>query len=621
MATRSTEQSVVPKSGERPGHLRASIKSVARNARRWQEEIRARASSEDRVLACAAIVLAVLAAFGLRAFRLGVSYEISQDEIDYLLVSHGVLQTLWPVGRLGPFYLHPPGFFFMEAAYIKLFNINGDLISQIYGVRYLNAAIGALSAGALLWLGRRLAGWPAGIAAAAIFALEPFCIKITSRNFLEGPTVLWVLLGYGVLFSALARGEEHRSVSHRSVSWRRAVAAGVLFGLALLTKEASVSVTLLPLGICFALGWALPRIRSALVGLVALLVYAPYPAITYAIGDLGIFLDQKSVGVSRVMGLIPDFTGYNQQGGPSFLGAVVSKLDEFATTYVLLATGALAVGVLLLTDLGRTPARRLMVSWTSSAYAFLGYSIFFGTLEEHYFYYVVVSSILTTTVTTAIVLRRMRAGDSIWWARARQRGRLVLEAGAVFSVTLALWSASVWVMVHTVPDNGYQRVMSYVEDLPEGSSVAVTSTTGELLMEDAVGRTSYDRVYRSVTTLRAANIDYVIINVELVKEGWKEPPPETYRWVRDHGQLVYGFKGGRGTEEIIGVWRLQDRTEGDTPAPDLGGEGGGVSPWVGPAFLVLIATNVGVYFVLRRMQRQLLENEKVHLRLWWPDRQ
>src|SRR3712207_7400849 len=47
---------------------------------------------------------------------------------------------------------------------------------------------------------------------------------------------------------------------------------------------------------------------------------------------------------------------------------------------------------------------------------------------------------------------------------------------------LVLWSAYVWVMLHTVPDNGYQRVASYVEQLPEGSRVAVTSQTAELLI-------------------------------------------------------------------------------------------------------------------------------------------
>jgi hypothetical protein len=621
---RSAEQSVVPKGGERPRHLRASIRSAATNARRWQEKVRARASSEDRILACEAIVLAILVAFALRAFRLEVSWDIFVDELYYLQLSQAVSHTLWPVGPLGPFYLHPPGFFFVEAAYIKLFGISGDLIHQIYGVRYLGAAFAGLSAGALLWLGRRLAGWPAGISAAAIFALEPFCIKMNSYNMLDTPTVLWVLLGYGVLFSALVRGEERWPVSRR-----RTVASGVLFGLALLTKEVSAFVTLLPLGICFVLGWALPRTRSALAGIVALIVYAPYLAIVYVRGDWANFVYQKSAGVSRLAGLV-QITGFNQRGGPSFLDAIISRLSEFATTYVLLATGAVAVCVLLLTDLGRTPARRLLVSWTSSAYAFLAYAMVFGTLEEQYFYYLDIPCILTTTVTTALLLEKMRARDAGRYPDGAPRRmhavrlrRLAPEAAvAVFVVVLVFWNACVWIGVHTVPDNGYQRVASHVEELPEGSRVAVTDETPKLLKIEHVR----GGLYKSVRALRADSIDYVVIDSYLVTKGYKKPPPEVYRWVKSHGRLFYGFKDR--SSSLLGVWQLQDRAKGATPAVEVAGGGGVVIPWLELIFLCLIAISLAISFFLMRMRRQLLENDKALLedekrllKLWGPYRQ
>jgi 4-amino-4-deoxy-L-arabinose transferase-like glycosyltransferase len=547
----------------------ASSSSAATSARRWPK----------RTFSCAGLVLAALVAFGLRAFHLDVSWEISEDEIDYLQIAHGVLRTLWVVGwDGGPFYLHPPLFFFLEAAYIKLFGIDGVMIQQIYGVRYLNAALGGLSAGALLWLGRRLAGWPAGIATAAIFILDPFAIRMHSRIFLDAPAVLWVLLGYGVLFSALVREDR------RLVSWWRTVATGVLFGLALLTKEKSAFVTLLPLGICFVAGWALPRTRSALAGVVALMVYTPYLAIVYAIGDWTTFLDQKSAGVSRMAGLL-QVTGFNQRGGPSFVDAIVYRLNEFGTTYMLLATGAVAVCVLLLTDLGKAPANRLLVSWTSSAYAFLAYAMIFGTLEEHFFYYLVVPSILATTVTTALVLRKMRVEDAgrhpmgaAWRTHNGRRGRLVQEAlldlreirfnlfysaAAVFAVALTVWSTYVWVMVHIVPDNGYERVVSYVVDeLPEGSRVAVTSTMAEPLIQEHVGGGAYE----SAEALQADNVEYVVISSYLSTRGWGQPPPEVYRWVRNHGELVYGFEGR--SSGLLGVWRLQDHAQGATPAPE-----------------------------------------------------
>lgn len=642
-----------------------------------------------RYFTWAALVLAVLVTFGLRAIRLDVSWDIFIDEIYYLRVSRSVLNTLWVTVNGEPFYLHPPGFFFLEAGYMKLFGTSGGLIHQIYAVRYLGAALAGLTAGALLWTGRRLAGWPAGIVTAAIFALDPFSMRTNSLNMLDTPTMLWVILGYGVLFSALVRS------GRQTISRRRTVAAGVLFGLALLTKEISLFVTLLPLGICFVLGWALPRSRSALAGLVAVVVYAPYWAIVYAIGDWPTFVVQKFQGFSRMAGLL-QVTGFNQRGGPSFLDALVTRLDNFATTYALFATGAVAVCVLLLTGLGKVPERRLLMVWTASAYAFLAYAMVFGTLEEQFYYYLVIPSILATVVTMTLVLQKAWARSSPGYTPAARRGRLTLKAAAaacgvvlilwnmvlaytmifgsladhfyyyllansviaaavvvalaiqevrtsgagakrpgwlnletgaagfalvliswnaflvhavvfgslgdwlyyyllvnsglaaaaitalelrkaqwsrggagqtragwrrrtalevaavVFVGAVVLWNAHVWEVFHTVPDNGYQRVVSYVEKLPKGSRIAATSDTGEFLVQENTG-SSY---YKSVEALRKNNVGYVVISSDLATSGYNEPPPKVYRWVKSHGRLVYGFRDR--SSGLLGVWRLRE---------------------------------------------------------------
>lgn len=564
----SVEGSVATKGGGPPNLLNALRKITAISTPRQRE----------RVFAWTATVFVVLVAFGLRAFRLGVSWDISEDEITYVQISQGVLRTLWPVGwDGGPFYLHPPLFFYLEAAYMKLFSIGNalDLIQQIQSVRFLNAAFGAFTAGALLWSGRRLAGWPAGIAVAVMFALDPFGIRMNSRNFLETSALLWVILGYSVLLSGLVRQD------HRLISWPRTVVAGVLFGLALLTKEPTVFVTLLPLGTCFVFGWALPRTRSMLAGVVALIVYAPYPAIVYAIGDWDTFIDQKFDGALRLAGLL-QITGFNQQGGPSFLEALVERLDEFATTYMFLATGTVAVCVLLLTNLGKAPARRLLVAWTSSAYAFLGYAMVFGTLEEHFFYYLTPPSILATTVVAVLVLREVRTGGAHQEAAGAPRGtrhgrhvRPALQAAAAaLVVALVLWNTCVWIVVHAVPDNGYQLVVSYVDELPKGSRVAVTSQEASLLMKWHPANAKPDpptRIQWSVQTLQAENVDYVVMSSYLSTRGYGGLPPRVYRWVTNHGQLVYGFKGN--SYGLLGVWRLQDHAEGATPGTKVVGRG------------------------------------------------
>jgi hypothetical protein len=374
---------------------------------------------------------------------------------------------------------------------------------------------------------------------------------MNSRDFLEASTVLWVLLGYSVLFSGLTL------VDRRLVSRRRTAVAGVLFGLALLTKENAAFVTLLPLGICFVLGWALPRTRSAFAGVVALIMYAPYPWFVYVIGDWDTFLNQKLNGVWRMVGLL-QVTGFNQQGGPSLLETLIHRLDKFATTYALLATGAVAICLLLLTDLGTAPARRLLLTWTSSAYAYLAYAMVFGTLEEHFYYYLIVPCILVTSVTTFLLIGKMRAdntGSRSTSAAPRVRAKrlALVEAGAViFAVALAFWGAYTWVLIHAVPDNGYEHVASYIDHLPEDSRVAVTSVTAAHIMPDR-------GEHYSVETLRADNIEYVVISSYLAERGWNEPAAEIYQWVKGHGQLVYGFEGD--SSGLLGVWRLQNRTD------------------------------------------------------------
>lgn len=482
----------------------------------------------------AAVMLIGVMTFVLRAVRLDVSWDIFVDEISYLRISQSVAQHLEVKLYGNAFYLHPPAFFFLEGAYIRLFPPAGDLIHQIYDVRYVNAAFAALTVIVLLGIGRRLAGWPAGFAAAVLFALEPYIIKMNSRNYLDTSAMLWVALGYFVLFSALS--EEKR----RLPLWR-ILAAGFLFGLGLLTKDMVVFATLLPLAVCFFTGWAIPRLQSTLVGVTALLTYLPYPAIVYAIGGWRDFSYQKFRGASRLAGLIHE-TGFNQEGGPSFLDAILANLREFATTYALLATGGLSVLILFFFFGGA--ARRLLLAWTGSTYALLAYIVVLGTLEEQFFYFLIVPSILATTVTAKLVLETKSLD-----IRVR---RALLAIAALLAVAFLSWTAYVWTEVHFAPDNGYERVAAYVRDIPEEYSVGVANDTTQFVMN---GLLVNDTIYDSVDELRADDVDYVVVSSKLVEQGYG-PSPEFYRWVKNHGKLAYGFVGR--SFGLMGVYRLQE---------------------------------------------------------------
>ncbi len=500
------------------------------------------------------VILIGVATFMLRAVRLGVSWDIFVDEITYLRISQNVAQHLDVKLYGNAFYLHPPAFFFLEGAYIKLFPPTGDLVHQIYDVRYLNSALAAVTAVVLFGIGRRLAGWSVGIVAAAIFAIEPYIIKMNSRNYLDTAAMVWVALGYYVLFSAIT--EEKR----RLPLWS-CLAAGFLFGLGLLTKDMIAFATLLPLAVCFFMGWAMPRLQSMLVGVIALLTYVPYPVTIYAIGDWRDFSFQKFRGVSRLVGLIHE-TGFNQAGGPSFLGAVLANLREFATTYALLAAGGLSVIVLFFFFAGA--AKRLLLAWTASTYALLAYIVVLGTLEEQFFYFLIIPSILATAATAKLVLEA-RALDV--------RVRRALTAATVLLVVAFLsWTGYVWAEIHSAPDNGYERVVAYLREVPEEYSVGVSNDTTQFVVKDLLVS---DKIYGSVKELRADNVDYVVISSKLVEQGYG-PSPEFYHWVKNNGKLAYGFVGR--SFGLMGVYRLPDDYEqnGHDPQTSESGYGGRV---------------------------------------------
>jgi 4-amino-4-deoxy-L-arabinose transferase-like glycosyltransferase len=482
-----------------------------------------------------AVMLAFFA-FSLRMGNLGRSWDIFGDEIIYLELSKSVARGAGITLGNGPFYLHPPGVFFLEAAYLKLFGVSGGLIQQIYEARYLNVTLAAITAFAIFWLARALAGWRAGVTAGAVFALEPFAMKMNSRNYLDTAAMLWVVLGYCVALSAVMDDDKEKRL------WK-SLLAGFLFGLAILCKDPTSLVTLIPLFVCFLLGWCLPRAYSALAGIVAVLTYAPYPLIVYLRGDWADFVYQKSLGASRLAGFI-QITGFNKAGAPSFVETILDKLGQFATTYALFGLGALSVAALVVFGAARAPGIRLFVLWVASTYALLTFIVFQGALEEQYFYYLIVPSILATAVGFWTLGVPPALGDRL--------GRAVRVGAIVATAAFALWSGYVWYEIHTVPDNGHERVVSYVRnEVPKNANLGSTSDIQQYLLED-----QSSGIYGSIAALQRKDVRYVIFSSYLVNEGYGQASPKFYDQVKENGQLVYGFRDR--SFGLLGVYRLPE---------------------------------------------------------------
>jgi len=456
-------------------------------------------------------------AFAMRAIQLAHSWDIHVDEITYLRLADEIAKH-WHLRLYGaPFYLHPPGFFYLEALVLKIAQPGGYVIEQIYAIRYLNTTLAALSAVMLLILGRRLGGLRVGFVAATIFSLDPFVIRITSRNMLETPSLFWILLGYTALITASSAWPSR---------WRVAAGGGA-FGMALLTKDMTAFLTLLPLGICFVTGWVLPRKKAILAGVIALAMYAVYPLVTFLAGDFQYFANQKLRGLQRFTGVVKE-SGYKRHGGPSLIGSILANIDQFVTTYAILLLGMAAVLVLFLYG---GPRLRLVTVWVASAYALLTYSIAFGTLEEQFFYFLTVPAILAIPLAGSILLRR----------EALSPARRALPAYLITVLTLAfyLWSGYIWEQVHTVPDNGYEHVRAYMlANVPLGARVGVTTEPAVFLM-DGFSSGSWG----SPEELQANHAAYVLVSTKEMAQGLGYADAGLGNWLAANGRPIYSFTG------------------------------------------------------------------------------
>jgi len=434
-----------------------------------------------------------------------------------------------------PFFLHPPIFFFLEAIYARFFLSTGDVIDQVQSVRHVNVLLAGVSAGLLYLIGRSVAGTLAGTVAAALFAVDPFVIRLNSRNYLETCSITWILAGYALLFTGIGPGRERVRLSRR-----RAVAVGVAFGLGLLTKDMTAFLTLVPMLICFVLSWCIYRRNSLLIIATTVLTYAVYPLTVIFTGHWSEFEQQKIRGLSRFSGSVQE-TGFNQVGGPSFAEAIIGNLLLYGTTYLLFGVGLIAVVYLLF--LRRSNAR-LLATWCGSTYILLAYSITSGTLEEQFFYFLVVPAIAASAAGSLILHQNGRRLEGL----RRSQG---LVAGLCLTF-FVFWSLFIWVRVHFTPDNGYEVVRDYLEQhVPAGSVIAATTETGHFVLE---GYASGPWI--AVDQLRDNDVEYVIMSTKQIEEPHSVfvPDQSYFDWVDAHGVRVMEFEGP--SNGLLVVYRL-----------------------------------------------------------------
>ena len=78
------------------------------------------------------------------------SFDLFGDEIIYTDLGHSAAAGGFPSFTGRPFFLHPPGFFYLEAGWEKLLGYQGDLVVHVYQMRALNAVLAGATAEVLV---------------------------------------------------------------------------------------------------------------------------------------------------------------------------------------------------------------------------------------------------------------------------------------------------------------------------------------------------------------------------------------------------------------------------------------------------------------------------------------
>lgn len=478
----------------------------------------------------------------IRLVGLGTANQITVDEIFYMnlgnSVRHGRIPPTLPPGEGNVhqvFLLHPPGFFMLEALWEVVAGRPAGLVAQVIRARELNTVVAAISVVLIFALGRRLAGPGAGLAAGLLFSIDPYVIRENGLVFLETSTMMWVLAGM-LLIVRVAQGSSRRPALE-------AGSGGLLFGLAVLTKDLVALETVAVLAVLAALGWVMARRLTLWALVMSVLPYSVYVVACVAQGYGGALVSAKTSGIRRALG-ITITTGFNRQGSPSLTGTLTSQASTFAFSYLIVGVGTVC-GVSLLRS--RRPEHRLLGLVTATAVVLIGYSLVFGTIEEQFLYYLSIPAIVASAVVLPGVIRRV-LGPAAWrrpragshFRRVQERHTVRLRAtvavASLMAVTL-MWNGIAWIDTQSHPVDEMQLLTTWLRaNVSSGSSIAYA----EGVIQFAVEYEGFQPVPLGFPrNMVADGVRYFVAIPKEVEGNYAFVSPQSYQYFVDNGRIVY----------------------------------------------------------------------------------
>ncbi|MEU5694588.1 glycosyltransferase family 39 protein [Actinosynnema sp. NPDC020468] len=463
-----------------------------------------------------------LLAFLFRAVGLTSANDLFVDELTYARLASAVAGGHLPNLSGQPFFLHPPGAFLLDGLLIDVFGLDGPTVDLVDRLRWGHAVLGVAVVVLGYLLARRATTPVIAAVVGVVLATDPFVLRNDSRVMLETPTTAALLAGWLVLLTGTSR--------------LRAVAAGLLFGGAILTKDIAAVLVVLPLLLATVWRRTLAPRRVLITVAAAAVPYGVYLVTLLATGDLAAWWAAKSLGLRRMIGLV-QLTGFNAPETPGLGGRLVDQATHFGTSYVLIG---LCVVAGVLASLSAHRVRRMLGLIATTSGAFGVYAAAAGTLEEQFGYYVLVPS------TLALGVLAVENAE-----RGLVNRRLVTGVVATFTALTAVLG----VAARATTDDSYRRAYDWLTaNVPAGTPVGLTNVTAEFAF---LPRPGYG-VWPSLRSLSDHDAHYVLTQSRSLAAGYGYAAPELLTWLEHNASTAFavdGPSGGRTT-----VWRLDPGT-------------------------------------------------------------
>ncbi len=509
-----------------------------------------------RLGAAAGFALVIAASLFLTLVRHRTSYNVFVDEVTYSAIGRSVALG-HGVDLYGKqFYLHPPAFFYVEAAAIKLFGNPRSVLSLVLDLRILNGLIATLDCVLMMLLVRRAVGrwWAVGVG--LFMACDPFLLVWDGRVVLEplATTASVLALLCVVHLTSLTAGDGGL-MARGGVRERRAVAlavlAGLAAGIALLTKETYAFVGVVPLALALISGRVLPRRWSAIALGTAAAVCAAYLATIVAAGRLNGWWEQQHTGLLRATGA-KQISGFNQAGHASFASRVFADGSLYVGTYLLLALVSLATAWSVVCWWRRWRAgghfdapRAALTLWAACGAGYVAFSVFRGAFEEQIFYpYLVIALPLA-----ADVLARVVRG-----LRGARRPRFSIALVGALVAGILVYGLTVDARVRAGNDDTFASLVDWTHSHVRPTTL-VDSTDGVsnfLIQDGHVGE------WLTLHQVRRHHPDFVVVATGLTEQGYVKLDRRLSPWLRRHGTVVFN-QSGLSIGRLI-VYRLHWRT-------------------------------------------------------------